>query len=305
MYKITLTIPTFNRAGELSALLGSVARQTLDPALWECILIDNHSTDHTAEVVEAFCQAHPQLHIRRVVEPMAGVSYARNRGLQEATTDLVCSVDDDERINPRFLAAYLDFFTSHPEAVVAGGKIIAEYPDGRPRWMSRWTERPIANPIDLGEKIRPFPRGMLPGGGNMGYRLSVARQFGFLTELGRTGDKPLGGEENDFFLRLQEAGHTLWYLPEAVIRHIIPQEKLTDERFRALAYHIGISQAIRARMRGEYLGLRLREGLKWVATLLLGLTMHPRKWQKVVVMRREISRGIAQKGVKQSPKGSK
>ena len=185
MYKITLTIPTFNRAEELPALLESVARQTLDPALWECILIDNHSTDHTAEVVEAFCQAHPQLHIRRVVEPMAGVSYARNRGLREAATDLVCSVDDDERINPHFLAAYLDFFTSHPEAVVAGGKIIAEYPDGRPRWMSRWTERPIANPIDLGEKIRPFPRGMLPGGGNMGYRLSVARQFGFLTETSR------------------------------------------------------------------------------------------------------------------------
>lgn len=298
MFRITLTIPTYNRSASLRRTLESVAQQDLDAALWECVVIDNNSTDDTASVVEAFCQAHPTLHIRRVVEPNAGVSYARNRGLRETTTDLVCSVDDDERINKGFLSAYLNFFESHPEAVVAGGKIVAEYPDGRPNWMSRWTERPIANPIDLGEKIAPFPKGMLPGGGNMGYRLSVARQFGFLTELGRSGTTPLGGEENDFFMRLSEAGHTLWYLPGAIIWHIIEPEKLTTERFRSLAYHIGISQYRRAAMRNECVKLYLKEALKWVATLLLIVTMHPRKWVKVALMRYEIGRGMVQKRTK-------
>lgn len=163
MFRLTLIIPTYNRSCELLRALDSVAAQSLDPALWECIVVDNASTDDTAEAVARFAAEHPTLHIRRVYEPKAGVSHARNRGLREATTELIASIDDDERINPEFLAAYLRFFDAHPEANVAGGKIIAEYPTGRPRWMSRWTERPIANPMDYGEQVRPFPKGALPG----------------------------------------------------------------------------------------------------------------------------------------------
>ncbi len=293
--RLTLLIPTYNRSCELLRALRSVAAQSLDPALWECIVVDNASTDNTAEVVERFAQEHPALHIRRVYEPTAGVSHARNRGLQEATTELIASIDDDERINREFLAAYLRFFDTHPEAHVAGGKIIAEYPTGRPRWMSRWTERPIANPMDYGETIRPFPKGALPGGGNMAFRRAVALRYGFDTELGRIGKKLIGGEENDFFLRLREAGETLWYVPDAVMWHIIPAEKLTTEYLKRLSYHIGISQRRRALRRNTLCMARLKEPLKWVVTLLLIFTLRPCQWLKVVQMRREISRGLWQK----------
>ena len=292
MLRLTLVIPTYNRSRSLLRALESVARQDLNPALWECLIIDNASTDDTAEAVARFAAEHPTLQIRRVVEQQAGVAHARNRGLQEATTELICSIDDDERINEGFLSAYLRFFESHPEAAVAGGRIIAEYEEERPRWISRWTERPIANPMDYGDTIRPFPAGALPGGGNMGFRRSVALQFGFATELGRVGGKLIGGEENDFLLRMQQAGHTLWYLPDAVMWHIIPPEKCTDEYLNRLAYHIGISQRRRAVMRGNLRWARLSELAKWVATLLLALTMLPVKSRRLLRMRYEISRGL-------------
>lgn len=292
MYRITLVIPTFNRAASLVRALESVARQRLNPALWECLIIDNASTDHTAEVVARFAVAHPSLHLRLVREEQQGVAYARNRALQEATTELICSIDDDERINEGFLEAYLRFFDAHPEATVAGGRIIAEYEQERPRWMSRWTERPIANPMDYGDAVRPFPRNALPGGGNMGFRRSAALQFGFATELGRTGGKLIGGEENDFLLRLREAGHTLWYLPDAVMWHIIPPEKCTDDYLRRLAYDIGISQRRRAVLRGSLGRARIVEVLKWVATGLLAFTLRPVQTRRVVRMRYEITRGL-------------
>lgn len=295
MFRLTLIIPTYNRSRELLRALDSVAAQSLDPALWECIVVDNASTDNTAEAVARFAAEHPTLHIRRVYEPEAGVSHARNRGLREATTELIASIDDDERINREFLAAYLRFFDTHPEAHVAGGKIIAEYPTGRPRWMSRWTERPIANPMDYGEQVRPFPKGALPGGGNMAYRREVALRYGFDTELGRVGGKLIGGEENDFFLRLRETGETLWYLPDAVMWHIIPPEKLTTEYLKRLSYHIGISQRRRAMSRHELLESQLKECLKWVVTLLLIFALRPWQWLQVVRMRSEISRGLFQK----------
>lgn len=295
MLRLTLLIPTFNRSRELLRALRSVAEQRLDPALWECVIVDNNSTDDTADAVARFAEEHPTLQIRRVVEPKAGVSHARNRGLQEARTELIASIDDDERINPDFLAAYLRFFDTHPEANIAGGKIIAEYPSGRPAWMSRWTERPIANPMDYGEEIRPFPKGALPGGGNMAFRRSVALRYGFDTQLGRVGGKLIGGEENDFFLRLVASGETLWYVPDAVMWHIIPEEKLTTEYLDRLSYHIGISQRRRARRDGKLPGALVAECAKWVVTLMLVFTLSPRQWVRVVRMRRQISRGVWQK----------
>ncbi|MBQ5619537.1 MAG: glycosyltransferase family 2 protein, partial [Alistipes sp.] len=48
MLRLTLLIPTFNRSRELLRALRSVAEQRLDPALWECVIVDNNSTDDTA-----------------------------------------------------------------------------------------------------------------------------------------------------------------------------------------------------------------------------------------------------------------
>ena len=86
------------------------------------------------------------------------------------------------------MRAYADFFDAHPDAVVAGGRIIAEYVTGRPAWLSKYTEMPIANPMDFGDAVRPFPAGRVPGGGNMAFRRSAALRYGgFDPSLGRVG----------------------------------------------------------------------------------------------------------------------
>lgn len=293
MIRLSLVIPTHNRAAQLVAALESVVRQDLPPHVWECVVVNNNSTDDTVMRFEEFAGAHPDIGLRLVSEPGPGVSYARNRGLREAQAPLVAFIDDDERVNPGFLRAYLDFFDAHPEAVVAGGRIIAEYPTGRPDWMSKYVEMPIANPMDFGPDVRPYPRGKIPGGGNMAFRRSeVARYGGFDPSLGRTNDRPIGGEETDFFARLVRGGVTLWYVPDAVIWHIIPPEKLTEGYFRRLCYNVGVSQRMQACKRCRYVGALLSEAAKWGVTLLLALTMSPRKARWLLLMRREISYGL-------------
>ena len=170
MIRLSLVIPTYNRAAPLLAALESVVRQDLPPQEWECVVVNNNSPDDTEARFGAFAAAHPGVTLRMVREESPGVSYARNRGLAEARGGIVAFIDDDERVNEGFLRAYADFFDSHPEAVVAGGRIVAEYPGGRPAWMSKWVEMPIANPMDFGDAVRPFPAGRVPGGGNMAFR---------------------------------------------------------------------------------------------------------------------------------------
>lgn len=293
MLDLSLIIATYNRAEQLMVTLESVAMQHYPTARWECIVVDNNSKDNTRERVEAFAAAHPTLQLRYCFEQNQGLSYARNRGIEEAEGEILAFVDDDERIVEEFVAAYVELFASHPDAMSAGGKIIAEYPTGRPHWMSKYTERPIANPMDFGQSIKPFPKGCIPGGGNMAMRRSVFDLIGkFDTSLGRTGKQLIGGEESDLFERIEAAGMPCYYVPRAVMYHIIPESKLTHDYFCRLAFNTGLSQRRRAEIHNRMAGLYVDEIAKWCATLLLCLLHRPAQSRYLILMRWQISKGV-------------
>lgn len=296
MIRISLIIATHNRAGQLMTALDSVVRQDLSAAEWECVVVNNCSSDDTAARFAAFAAAHPDCRLRLVDERQAGLSYARNRGIAEAQAPLLAFIDDDEWIEPHFLSAYLELFDARPDAMAAGGHIVAEYPDGRPAWMSNYPEKAIANTMDFGAEIRPFPANRIPGGGNMALRREAFDRNGaFDPQLGRVGNRLTCGEESDLFERLRERGCTLWYVPDAVMHHVIPAAKLTESYFRNLCRNIGINQRLRARIHRRQLRVRVAEILKWGATLLLCCTMRPTQARWLLRMRTEISRGLFSK----------
>lgn len=298
MIRISLIIATYNRAEALLEALRSVVGQRLTAREWECVVVDNNSTDSTAERFKAFAAEYSAFNLRMVSETRQGLSHARNCGIAAAQGAYIAIIDDDERINPDFLQAYVDLFDRHPEALAAGGRVIAAYEEApRPRWMSRYTEQPIANPMDFGEEVRLFPRGRIPAGGNMAFRREVFERYGcFNPELGRVGDRLIGGEESDLFERLERAGHRPYYTPQAIMWHLIPARKLTRSYLDGLALHVGISQCVRARRAGRIGRLYLMEGLKWGATLLISLgyllALRPSKACYLLRMRRQITRGV-------------
>ena len=293
MLDLSLVIATYNRAEQLMVTLESVATQSHPHTAWECIVVDNNSGDDTRSRVEAFAAAHPELQIRYHFEQNQGLSYARNRGISEAQGEIVAFIDDDETIVEEFIEAYVELFASHNDAMSAGGKIVAHYPTGRPGWMSKYTEQPIANPMDFGESVKPFPKGRIPGGGNMAMRREVFNKIGvFDTSLGRTGKRLIGGEESDLFERMAAQNMVCYYAPRAVMYHIIPREKLTDDYFCRLAYNTGLSQRRRAEIHNHTARLYIGEIANWCATLLLCLVHRPEQSRKLITMRRHISRGV-------------
>jgi glycosyltransferase involved in cell wall biosynthesis len=293
MIRLSLVIATYNRAEQLMVTLGSVAMQSADPATWECIVVDNNSSDNTRQRVEAFQREHSALNIRYCFEKNQGLSHARNAGIAASRGDIVAFIDDDERIVEDFITAYIDLFDQHPDAMAAGGEIIAEYPTGRPRWMSHYTERPIANPMSFGDKVRLFPAGRIPGGGNMAMRRKLFTVVGvFNTSLGRTGKRLLGGEESELFERIAKQQYRVYYAPRAVMYHIIPAEKLTRDYFTRLSRNTGISQHTRAKEHNRVFSLYAGEIAKWIATLLLCLVHRPAQARYLLLMRWHISKGI-------------
>ena len=297
MLRLSLIVATYNRSASLIRALESVAQQNAPASEWECVVINNNSTDDTQERFAEFVAAHPDLNIRMVTELRQGLSFARNRGIRESEAEYIAIIDDDERISPDFITSYISLFDSTPDDVAAGGPIVAEYPSGRPRWMSHFTERPIANTMYFGDKVREFPEGRIPGGGNMAMRRSAVRRYGvFDTSLGYVGESLVGGEECDLFERLRIAEAKYYYVPTAVMYHIIPPEKLTANYLSRLSYNIGVSQLRRALYYRRRARVRIKEIFKWGVTLVLALwylvTLQWSKAKYLLMMRYNITKGL-------------
>lgn len=295
MKKISIVIATYNRWESLLVTLRSVAAQSIAPELWECVVVDNNSSDQTQQQAKAFAAEHNELDIKILFESRQGLSWARNCGIENSQGEIIAIIDDDEIINEEFAAAYISLFDTHPKVSSAGGRIIPKYVTQRPRWMSHYTELPIANPLNLGDTPKPFPKGRIPGGGNMAIRRSALQQYGlFDVELGRTGARLIGGEESDLFERLARGGEECWYCPNAIMWHIIPPEKLTRDYFDRLTYNIGVSQRLRAQITGR--SFTLAECGKWCATLAIALLyllqLKASKSYYLLRLRRNISRGL-------------
>ena len=300
MLRLSLIVATYNRSASLIRALESVAQQNAPASEWECVVINNNSTDDTQERFAEFAAAHPDLNMRMVTELRQGLSFARNRGIRESEAEYIAIIDDDERISPDFITSYISLFDSTPDAVAAGGPIVAEYPSGRPRWMSHFTERPVANTMYFGEKVRVFPEGRIPGGGNMALRRSAVRRYGvFDTSLGYVGESLIGGEESDLFERLRIAEAKYYYVPKAVMYHIIPPEKLTANYISRLSYNVGVSQLRRAKFYHRVGRVRAMELVKWAVTIVWALwyfvTLQWSKARYLLMLRYNITRGLYSK----------
>ena len=104
---ITLIIPLYNAARFIAETLQSVQAQTYTD--WECLVIDDGSTDNGAEIVQRIAQADTR--IRYVYQSNAGPSAARNHGLRLAKGDYIQFLDADDWFPPqrfeRMLSAYM------------------------------------------------------------------------------------------------------------------------------------------------------------------------------------------------------
>lgn len=299
MPKISVVIATYNRGVNLIKTLESLLRQKLPSQLWEVIVVNNNSRDNTEELFERFREAHPDHNMRLVNETRQGLSPARNRGLSEAKGELIVIIDDDELVNEDFLKAYHTFFESHPHVQAAGGRMQPHYDFTPPKWLSPYTEQPIAGTLHLSDYPVRMGRRKFPIGGNMAFRREVVdRLGGFNPELGRTGTKLLAGEEKDFFRRLRESGGEIWYVPKAVVLHLIPENRFDPDYFDRVTRMGGVSERIRTlgKSKGAYMGRLAEEGIKWGGTLILAagylLKGSPCKGAWLIRMRRNISAGL-------------
>lgn len=125
--KISIIIPVYNRADLLPETLDSILAQTYTN--WQCILIDDHSTDTSTEVLQAYHKKDARFYWEpRPENRPKGANACRNYGLEISKGEYIQWFDSDDLMLPDFLQQKYQAFTSESDFVVS--KCINFYPDG-------------------------------------------------------------------------------------------------------------------------------------------------------------------------------
>lgn len=109
---ISVVIPLYNKEKSIASTLRTVLNQTFSD--YEIVIVNDGSTDGSVEEIEKVQDDR----IRLVHQPNAGVSAARNRGIEEAKGDLIAFLDADDEWKPEYLATQYHLFQKYPECSV-------------------------------------------------------------------------------------------------------------------------------------------------------------------------------------------
>jgi GT2 family glycosyltransferase len=207
--ELSVVVATFNRRPLLERLLGQLAVQSIEPARYEVLVVDDGST----EAVAAFLTpAGFPFELRVLRQENAGAAAARHAGILAARGALLVLLDDDMQVPEQFLAAHL---AAHPpgshRAVL--GRIRADPSIERMPLFERW----YAHRLDV--VASRLAAGALRLNGSALYtgNISLARSEylatgGFDPALERSEDADLG-------LRLEANGVELGFAPAAYTLH--------------------------------------------------------------------------------------
>ena len=228
---LSIVICTHNRVGLLPDALTHLLAQSAPLLTTEIIVVDNNSTDGTADVVRKM--ASDSSAIRYVFEARQGISYARNTGCELARGAIVAFTDDDVRVAADWAARIHAAFTAHPDIDCVGGKVLPVWPTEPPSWLTRSHWAPLAI-LDYGDVSLWLDRNdaRCLVGANMAFRRDALRRLGgFSPAVQRVKDGIGSIEDHEFLIRLWESGGRALYLPELVTKSPVDLGRLQK------AYH--------------------------------------------------------------------
>src|SRR5690349_15503593 len=243
---VSIVICTANRADDLRDTLASLAGVAWSGSA-ELLVVDNRSTDGTRGVVEETARTYP-FAVRYLYEDGEGKYAALNSGIRAARGRIIAATDDDARFEPDWLERAADGLRRYGCDFV-GGRVLPLWGAPKPEWLAEANalHTKVIALLDHGNTPREFGRGGIswPLGVNVAYRREVFERVGlFDSRLGRKAGTLRNQAQREWHLRARAAGARGFYVPEMVVHHLVPAERLQKRYFRRWLYWHGISRAL-------------------------------------------------------------
>lgn len=229
---VSVVMATRNRAPHVADCVMSIAAAARAEASIdvEIIVVDNGSRDETQAVFQTLNETCP-VPFTGLVEPIAGVSRARNRGLDAAKGDVIVLTDDDCRMAADYFTKLAAHFRGRREPVIIGGRV--ELGDTRDLPFTIKTDD---FPDQLGSGAHPG--GFILGANMAMTRAALAKIGGFDIEFG-AGAALISAEDTELYLRAQTAGIPVEYVPDMTVHHFHGRRTYEDVAKLSRLYQIG------------------------------------------------------------------
>jgi glycosyltransferase involved in cell wall biosynthesis len=251
--KLSVIVATFNRKRELQDLLASLATQTLPPAQFEVVVVDDGSSDGTNLLVETTIKK-ASFTIKYYYQQNKGPGKARNLGMERASGDVLIFIDSDCILPPEYLSTVHRAFEEQKIDAYGGPDRTAE---NFPAW-DKAVNYTLTSFITTGglrgsegaKLARYYPRSF-----NMGFKRSLYERIGGFGSIYQY------GEDIEFSHRILESGARVAFLPDAYVYH---KRRTNIRAFAKQIYKMG-----RARIQLARIDRKLLEPLHLVPSAVL------------------------------------
>lgn len=262
----SVVIPARNAAQLLPTCLAAISAQTMPSSAFEVIVVDDGSTDDTANVAQrhgATC----------FLQPHKGPAAARNRGANRARGRVVVFTDADCRPEPNWLETMVQALDSGEKNGVVG--VQGRYATDQQRLVARFAQAEFEDRYDL---MHAAPTIDLVATYSAAYQRDIFLKVGGFDERFPQADN----EDTELSYRLVTKGHALALAPQAVVRHQHPASlkrylklKFSRGYWRTQVYRLYPGKALKDRYTTAPVKLGTLAAMGWVTGTLTGLAALP------------------------------
>ena len=221
--RTAILIATCQRGVLLERTLKSVVAAYVPETVSRIFVVENGGRLGAERMVAGFVGKLP---IRYLYSEAANKSRALNLALDSLDADFIIFFDDDVRIAPTTISAYVELAGRTQGEFFAGGRCSVDYEEAPPDWLMPYLP-PSAKGWSLGEKPMAISHPDALGFNWCAHRSTIQRLGGFNEERGPGTEAR--GQERDMQARMLHAGIRGFYIPDAVVWHFVPRERCSPE----------------------------------------------------------------------------
>jgi glycosyltransferase involved in cell wall biosynthesis len=138
MHGISVIICCYNSEHRLPQTINHLIAQSFNGFRVEIILVDNASTDNTSIVAFDLLKSQSKISYKIVKEPIPGLSNARKKGIDSSSYDVLLFCDDDNWLNPSYLATTYNLLIKHEDIMLLGGIGEPVFEKEKPIWFDEF-----------------------------------------------------------------------------------------------------------------------------------------------------------------------
>ena len=234
---IAISLCTCKRPKMLEKALKSLETISIpENIIIEVLVVDNDKNQSAKEIVFAY-QKNSRYEVHYHTEPKRGLSFARNKVLEEAAklgASHILFFDDDEYLATDCLKSHIDFYNENENAIIISGPTINVFAPNTPNYIMKnivFTQTTTKQHKNIRKTC---------AAGNVFFPISLYTKFGikFSEEY-----VFMGGEDGDFFGRASKAGFTIVWNSNAIIYEEVPKARTTPEYIFKKCYYNGYAGA--------------------------------------------------------------